>query len=41
MSTLDFDHTPELIEASYAAARSFLEHLDITEPGLYGSPSSR
>jgi NTE family protein len=40
MSTLDFDHTAELIEASYEAARSFLEHLDITGPGLYGSPSS-
>jgi NTE family protein len=39
MSTLDFDHTPELIETSYEAARSFLEHLDITGPGLYGSPS--
>ena len=41
MSTLDFDHTPELIEAAYASARSFLEHLDIAGPGLYGSPSSR
>ena len=41
MSTLDFDHTPELIEASYEVARSFLEHLVIAGPGLYGSPSSR
>lgn len=40
MSTLDFDHTAELIETSYEAARSFLEHLNITGPGLYGSPSS-
>jgi NTE family protein len=39
MSTLDFDHTPELIEASYEVARSFLQHLDISGPGLYGSPS--
>jgi NTE family protein len=41
MSTLDFSHTPELIETSYEVARSFLEHLDIRGPGLYGSPSSR
>jgi hypothetical protein len=34
MSTLDFDHTHELIEASYLAARSFLEHLEIPGPGL-------
>lgn len=40
MSTLDFDRTLELIEDSYGAARTFLEHLDITGPGLYGSPSS-
>jgi NTE family protein len=39
MSTLDFDHTPELIEASYEVARSFLQHLDIGGPGLYGSPT--
>jgi NTE family protein len=41
MSTLDFDHSAELIDASYETAQSFLEHLDITGPGLYGSPSSR
>jgi NTE family protein len=39
MSTLDFDQTLDLIEASYDAARSFLQHLDISGPGLYGSPS--
>jgi len=39
MSSLDFDHTTTLIEASYDAARSFLQHLDISGPGLYGSPS--
>jgi NTE family protein len=39
ISTLDFDHTPELIERSYEVARSFLEQVDITGPGLYGSPS--
>jgi NTE family protein len=38
MSTLDFDRTPELIEAAYETARSFLEHLEVTGPGLYGSP---
>jgi hypothetical protein len=27
-----------LIETSYEAARSFLRDLDITGPGLYGSP---
>ena len=41
ISTLDFGHTPELIEASYQTAQSFLEGVDITGPGLYGSPSSR
>jgi NTE family protein len=41
MSTLDFDHTTELIEASHETARSFLDNLDITGPGLYGSPSTR
>lgn len=40
MSSLDFSHTAELIEASYEAAQSFLEDLTITGPGLYGSPSS-
>jgi NTE family protein len=40
MSTLDFSHTAELIESSYEAARSFLDHLDIAGPRLYGSPSS-
>ena len=39
ISTLDFDHTSELIEGSYEAARSFLEQIEITGPGLYGSPS--
>ncbi|OBF11663.1 patatin-like phospholipase family protein [Mycobacterium sp. ACS4331] len=39
VSPLDFTHTAELIEASYEAARSFLDALDITGPGLYGSPS--
>jgi NTE family protein len=41
MSSLDFSHTHELIEDSYTAARSFLEHLDIAGPGLYGSPALR
>lgn len=36
VSPLDFTYTDALIEASYEAARSFLDHLDITGPGLYG-----
>jgi len=40
ISTLDFDHTSELIERSYEVARSFLERVEITGPGLYGSPSA-
>jgi NTE family protein len=39
VSPLDFTHTAALIEAAYASARSFLEQLRITGPGLYGSPS--
>ena len=39
VSPLDFTHTAALIEAAYLSARSFLEQLCITGPGLYGSPS--
>jgi NTE family protein len=39
VSPLDFHHTGELIEGAYEAARSFLEDVDVTGPGLYGSPS--
>ena len=38
VSPLDFRHTVMLIEAAYEAARSFLGDLDVTGPGLYGSP---
>jgi NTE family protein len=38
ISPLDFRHTSTLIEAAYQAARSFLEDVRITGPGLYGSP---
>jgi NTE family protein len=38
ISPLDFRQTGTLIEAAYRAARSFLEDLRITGPGLYGSP---
>ena len=41
VSPLDFTHTAALIEAAYVSARSFLEQLRITGPGLYGSPSPR
>lgn len=40
MSPLDFSHTAALIEAAYTAARSFLASLQISGPGLYGSPST-
>ncbi len=30
--------TSQLIETSSEAARAFLAHLDVTGPGLYGSP---
>ena len=38
VSPLDFRQTGTLIEAAYEAARSFLTDLDVTGPGLYGSP---
>ena len=34
----DFRHTAMLIENAYEAVWSFLGHLDVTGPGLYGSP---
>jgi NTE family protein len=39
VSPLDFRRTGTLIEGAYEAARSFLDDLDLTGPGLYGSPS--
>jgi NTE family protein len=38
ISPLDFRHTGTLVESAYQAARSFLDDLHITGPGLYGSP---
>jgi len=38
VSPLDFRQTGTLIESAYEAARSFLTDLDVTGPGLYGSP---
>ena len=38
-SPMDYDHTGMLIEGAYEAARSFLDDLDVTGPGLYGSPA--
>jgi NTE family protein len=38
ISPLDFRHTGTLVESAYRAARSFLDDLRITGPGLYGSP---
>jgi len=38
VSPLDFRQTGTLIEAAYEAARSFLDDLRVTGPGLYGSP---
>ena len=38
VSPLDFRHTAVLIETAYEAAESFLGDLDVTGPGLYGSP---
>lgn len=40
ISPLDFEHTAELMEQSYAAARRFLQHVEVDGPGLYGSPGS-
>jgi NTE family protein len=40
VSSLDFSHTLPLMEASYEAARSFLDDLEISGPGLYGAPSA-
>jgi NTE family protein len=38
VSPLDFRHTGTLIESAYEAARAFLNDLNVTGPGLYGSP---
>ena len=38
ISPLDFRQTGMLIETAYEAARSFLDEVDVTGPGLYGSP---
>jgi NTE family protein len=38
VSPLDFRHTGMLIESAYEAARTFLSDLNVTGPGLYGSP---
>jgi NTE family protein len=38
ISPLDFRQTGTLIEAAYEAARSFLDKLQVSGPGLYGSP---
>jgi NTE family protein len=38
VSPLDFRQTGTLIETAYDAARAFLDEVDITGPGLYGSP---
>jgi NTE family protein len=38
ISPLDFRHTGTLVESAYRAARTFLDDLRITGPGLYGSP---
>ena len=38
ISPLDFRQTGPLIETAYEAARSFLDQVHVTGPGLYGSP---
>jgi NTE family protein len=38
VSPLDFRQTATLVETAYEAARAFLDELDVTGPGLYGSP---
>jgi hypothetical protein len=38
LSALDFRQTGTLIEAAYRAVRWFLDELQVSGPGLYGSP---
>lgn len=38
VSPLDFDHTSTLIVGAYESARAFLASVQVTGPGLYGSP---
>jgi NTE family protein len=38
VSPLDFRQTGPLIETAYEAARTFLDQVQVTGPGLYGSP---
>ena len=40
-SPFSFDSTEPLIEEAYEAAISFLQHLQVGGPGLYGSPSGQ
>ncbi|MEJ2857215.1 MULTISPECIES: patatin-like phospholipase family protein [unclassified Saccharothrix] len=39
VTPLDFGHTAELVEASYAASTAFLAGVTVDGPGLYGHPS--
>ena len=39
VSPFEFDHTDVLIECAYQASSPFLNRLEVTGPGLYGSPS--
>jgi NTE family protein len=39
VTPLDFGHTAELIESSYAASTEFLAALVVDGPGLYGGPA--
>jgi NTE family protein len=39
VTPLDFGHTAELIESSYAASTEFLASVQVEGPGLYGGPA--
>ena len=39
VTPLDFGHTAELIESSYAASTEFLASVNVEGPGLYGGPA--
>ncbi|MBA8927001.1 NTE family protein [Kutzneria viridogrisea] len=39
VTPLDFSHTAELIESSYAQCTQFLDNLRVDGPGLYGHPA--
>ena len=41
VTPLDFGHTTELVDAAYEASTKFLATVEVTGPGLYGTPAGQ